>query len=304
MDMRALKCFVWTAELGNITRASAELGIVQSALSRKIQSLERELGSTLLTRLPRGIQLTPAGRQFLDRARRILREMEFAKEEQKDRPQSVEGSVTLGLSPTLAPILAPACIEQIGADFPGIRIKVVEGFSSAMLAPLLTGQIDIAVLTNPPRTTALRLQPAVSEEVVVVTPPGVRGIQPYFTVEELCREPLVITSSFRTVIDEQLRKLGRRLNPSTEIDSVEAIRRMVLRGQSTTLMPASTFRDDIQSGQLDGFRIANANLHRLLVIALPLAGRATSAINQVVDVLARQFAALSDEGVFRLAQRQ
>ena len=111
------------------------------------------------------------------------------------------------------------------------------------------------------------------------------------------------TSGFRTVIDEQLRRLGRQLNPATEIDSVEAIRRMVLRGQASTVMPASTFRDDIQAGHVDAFRIANANLHRLLVIALPLAGRATSAINQVVDVLARQFAVLSDEGVFRLAQR-
>jgi DNA-binding transcriptional LysR family regulator len=120
----------------------------------------------------------------------------------------------------------------------------------------------------------------------------------------LCREPLVITSGFRTVIDEQLRRLGRQLNPSTEIDSVEAIRRMVLRGQATTIMPASTFRDDIQAGKVDGFRIANTNLHRLLAIALPLSGRATSAIQQVADVLARQFSSLSDEGVFRLAQRQ
>ena len=79
MDIRALKCFIWTAELGNITRAAVELGLVQSALSRKLQALEQELGAPLLVRLPRGIQLTPAGQQFLGRARRILRELESAR---------------------------------------------------------------------------------------------------------------------------------------------------------------------------------------------------------------------------------
>src|SRR3954466_5168203 len=84
MDIRDLKCFILTAELGSITRASGELGIVQSALSRKIQTIEDELGCTLFNRLPRGIQLTPAGRRFLERARRVVREVDFARADAKD----------------------------------------------------------------------------------------------------------------------------------------------------------------------------------------------------------------------------
>lgn len=302
MDMRALKCFVWTAELGNITRASAELGIVQSALSRKIQNIEEELGATLFARLPRGIQLTPAGRQFLGRARRILREVEFARSELKHQT-AIEGAVTLGLSPTLAPIIAPGCLEQVNRDFPDIALKVVEGFSSVMLDPLLSGRIDVAVLTNPPHLSGLRLEPAVSEEVVVVTAPGARGIQPFYTVEELCRTPLLVTSGFRAVVDEQLRKLGRQLAPGTEIDSVEAIRRIVAKGMAVTVMPVSTYQDDIRAGRLDAFHIADANLHRLLVIAAPPENRITPAMQQVVEVLAQQFATLADEGLFRLMPR-
>ena len=301
MDMRALKCFIWTAELGSITRASSELGIVQSALSRKIQHIEEELGATLFTRLPRGIQLTPAGRQFLEHARRILREVDFAKSELRDHPLSVEGAVTLGLSPTLAPIAAPGCVAHVRRYFPGIALKVVEGFSSALLDPLLTGQIDIAVLTNPPRNTLLRQEPVVSEEVVVVTTPGARGIRPFYTVEELCREPVIVTSGFRSVVDEQLRKLGKKLSPSMEIDSVEAIRRMVIKGDAVTVMPASTFQEDIKAGRLEAFHIADANIHRLLVICSPLEGRSTQAIQQVVEALAQQFSALAEGGAFRIA---
>lgn len=303
MDIRDLKCFILTAELGSITRASGELGLVQSALSRKVQSIEDELGCTLFVRLPRGIQLTPAGRRFLDRARRIVREVDFARSDVQDGAGEVAGAVSLGLSPTLAPLLAPDCLAQVGADFPGIQLKVVEGFSSVLLDLLLTGRIDLAVLTNPPRTPMLQQEPAVSEEILVVTPPGARGIQPYVTLDELCNEPVVVTSGLRTVIEDQLRKHGRALNVATEVDSVEAIRRMVMRGQATTLMPASTFREEVRERRLDAFHVANASLHRLLVIAQPLSGRDTPAIRQVADTLARQFAALADEGAFRLLQR-
>ncbi len=303
MDMRALKCFVWTAELGNITRAAVELGIVQSALSRKIQGIEEELGVTLFARLPRGIQLTPAGRQFLGHARRMLRELEFARSELKHQA-AIEGAVALGLSPTLAPIIAPGCLEQVNREFPDIALRVVEGFSTVMLDPLLSGRIDVAVLTNPPRLAGLRLEPAVSEEVVVVTAPGARGIQPFYTVEELCRTPLLVTSGFRTVVDEQLRGLGKQLAPGTEIDSVEAIRRIVAAGRAATVMPVSTFQDDIRAGRLDAFHIADAKLQRLLLIASPPESRTTPAIQQIVEVLVQQFAALEAQGLFRLVPRR
>lgn len=302
MDMRDLKCFVWTAELGNITQASKELGIVQSALSRKMQALEDDLGAALFERLPRGIRLTPAGRQFLGYARRMLRELELARIE-LTRNRAVAGAVTLGLSPTLAPVIAPGCLAQMVREYPEITLKVVEGFSSTMLDPLLSGRIDVAVLTNPPRVSGLRLEPAVSEEVVVVTPPGARGIQPFYTVDELCRTPLLVTSSFRTVLDDQLRKLGKQLAPGIEIDSVEAIRRIMAKGGAETVMPVSAFQDDIRAGRFDAFHIAGANLHRHLMIASPLESRLSPAMQQVIDVVRQQFSALADEGAFQLVPR-
>ena len=304
MDIRDLKCFVLTAELGSVTRAAGELGIVQSALSRKLQGLEEDLGATLFTRLPRGIQLTPAGRVFLDRARRILREAEFAYTELKDRNIELRGTVTLGLSPTLAPLLAPDCLTQIATDFPGIQLKIVEAFTATLLDQMIAGRLDVAVLTNSPRTTLFQIDPAVSEEMVVVTPPGAHGIKPYYTINELCREPVVVTSALRTMLDEQLRRHGRHLTVAAELDSVEAIRRLVARGQATTLMPASTFREDICAGRLNAFQVVDCSLNRMLTIARPLPGRATPAINQVAETLVHQFSTLSDEGRFRLLPLQ
>src|SRR5205085_11377477 len=122
MDLRDLKCFILTAELGSITRAAGELGLVQSALSRKVQAIEEELGCTLFNRLPRGIQLTPAGRRFLERARRIVREVDFARSDVKDGAGEVAGAVSPGLLPPPGPLLAPACLGQGGHGFPGIQL--------------------------------------------------------------------------------------------------------------------------------------------------------------------------------------
>lgn len=304
MNVRDLKCFVLAAELGSMTRASGELGIVQSALSRKLRGLEEELGATLFTRLPRGIQLTPAGRTFLDRARRILREAEFAVTELKDRHVELRGAVTLGLSPTLAPLLAPDCLTQIATDYPGIQLRIVEAFSATLLDLLMAGRLDVAVLTNPPRTALFQALPAVSEEMVVVTPPGTRGIRRYYTLDELCREPMVVTSALRAVIDEQLRRHGRQLTVAAELDSVEAIRRLVTRGQAVTVMPVSTFQEDIADDRLNAFHVVDCSLSRLLAIARPLPGRATPAINHVAETLAHQFSTLGDAGRFRLLPAQ
>jgi DNA-binding transcriptional LysR family regulator len=72
---------------------------------------------------------------------------------------------------------------------------------------------------------------------------------------------------------------------------------------AVTVMPVSTYQDDIRAGRLDAFHIADTNLHRLLVIASPAENRITPAMQQIVEILVQQFAALADEGVFRLMPR-
>lgn len=300
MDLRTLHSFVVVAELGNVTRAAEQLSIVQSALSRKIQQLESELGTTLFLRLQRGIQLTPAGRVFLEHAKKVIRQLEFAYDEVNEQQRSVKGSVTLGLSPTLTPLLAPSCYAQLRQDFPDIRLKIVEGFSGTLMDNLIIGRIDLAVLTNPPKTEALRALPVLSEPIVVVTRSGQRGIKPFFTVKELCCTPLILTSGLRAVVNEQLRTVGASLSPMNEIDSAEAIRRIVLGGGVVTLMPVSTYQADFQAGTLTACPVIDATLHRFLVIAQRSGESSSPAVEQVSRSLVREFSSMAESGVFSL----
>lgn len=298
MELRSLECFMRVADLGSITQAARELGIVQPALSRQIQRLEEELGAPLLLRLPRGVQLTVAGRQFLEHCRRILREVGRAKAElalQRDIPG---GRVALGLSPTLAPLLVPDVVERTRHQCPQVALKVVEAFSPLLYDGLLTGRVDVALLTNPPPSRALRLTPLISEPITVLSPPQLRGIRRFFTLAELTKTPIMVTTGIRAVVDEQLTPYGKRLNVEIEIDAIEGIRRLLLRGIGLTVMPVSTFRDDVIAGRITAAPIADATIHRMLVLAHPASAELSPAVEAIAQIVRSAIDTRADQGLF------
>lgn len=298
MDLRSLRYFVQIAELGSITRAADHLGVAQPALSRQIHGVEEELGTQLLTRLPRGVRLTVAGRQFLDHCRKILRELDRAQEELRDRSEVPSGRVILGLSPTVGPLLLPGVIERVRRQCPQITLKIVEWFSTQLYDALLTGRVDVAVLTNAPPSRALKLTPLISEPIVVLTPPQARGTRRFYTLPELSRTPVVTSEAIRHIVEEQIGRYGWRLNIEAEIDAIEAIRQLLLRGVGPVIMPVSTFHADIKAGRFTAFQIADASVHRMLALAYPIERRLPAALDEISQVVVGEMNALFDAGVF------
>jgi LysR family nitrogen assimilation transcriptional regulator len=300
VDLRSIRYFVQIADLGSITRASEHLGIAQPALSRHVRSIEAELGTELLVRLPRGVRLTGAGLQFLDHCRRIVRELARARDELRSTTEVPKGRVILGLSPTTGPMLLPGIMERVRRQCPQVALKVVEGFSSQLYDSVLTGRVDLAVLTSPAPSRALRLLPLISEPIVVLAPPQARGARRFYTLPELSRTPVVTTEAIRSIVDEQLARYGARLNVEVEVDAVEAIRRLLLRGIGPAVMPLSTFHDDVRAGTIHAFQIADATVHRILMVGLPAERRLPAAVEEVSQVVAAETNHLFDMGLFSL----
>lgn len=298
MDLRSIKYFIQIADLGSITRAAASVGIAQPALSRHVHAIEDELGLQLLVRLPRGVRLTGAGRQFLERCRRVLREFERIREEVQADRQALRGRVIVGLSPTISALLLPGSVERAGRQFPHVTLKIVEGFSTLLYDSLLTGRVDVAVLTNPPPSRALSFTPLISEPVVVLTPPQQRGMRRFYTLAELSTTPVIVSERIRAIVEEQIGRQGARLNVAVEVDAIEAIRRLLLRGIGPAVMPVSTFHDDIRSGTIAAFQIADVNVSRILVLARPAERHASAAVEEVAQVLTAEVHALHDAGLF------
>jgi LysR family transcriptional regulator, nitrogen assimilation regulatory protein len=300
MELRSIQYFVQVADEGCITRTADKIGIAQPALTRHIKQLEAELGTQLLTRLPRGVRLTTSGRDFLDHARSIMLEVSRASKHVRSNAQAPRGKVVMGTSPTLAPLLLPGCVAQARQQCPAVTLQVVEGFSPQLLDALLTGRLDLAVMTNPPRTTALALTPLCSEPLVVLSPPRARGTRHAFSLAELCGTPFILTVGIRTLVEQQLAGVGGGLRVDAIVDSVESIRRLLISGIGMTIMPISAFHDEIRAGQLVAFPIEDANLHRILILARPVAEARSAAIDEIEQIVRGEMAGLIQAGVFRM----
>jgi LysR family nitrogen assimilation transcriptional regulator len=300
MELRSIQYFVQVADEGCITRTADKIGIAQPALTRHIKQLEAELGTQLLTRLPRGVRLTSSGRDFLDHARTIMLEVSRATKHVRGSTQALNGKVVMGTSPTLAPLLLPGCVARARQQCPAVTLKVVEGFSPQLLDALLTGRLDLAVMTNPPRTTALALTPLCSEPMVVLSPPRARGTRQAFSLAELFGTPFILTVGIRTLVEQQLAGFGGGLRVEAVVDSVESIRRLLISGVGMTIMPVSAFHDEIRAGQLVAYPIEDANLHRILILARPVAEVGSAAVDEIEQIVRGEMAGLLQSGIFRM----
>jgi len=285
MELKSINYFIGVAELGSISRASEHLGIVQPAMTRHIKQLEMELGVLLFNRLPRGVQLTAAGREFLGYCRRITEEVSRAKHEITAQGRKPKGSLVLGATPTLGCVLMPTIIEQSMREFPDISLRVVEERSIRLHDLLLTGELDMAILTNPIGSHRLSLQPLVSEPLCVVGEPGWRPRDSEVQLEELSRIPVFLTPGMRSLAGGEFSKTKARLRVVAEIESIETIRCLVKRGQGRTIVPASAFMSDLKEKTLQANPIRAPDRQRMLVLASRIDNASSPSVRELSRIV-------------------
>jgi DNA-binding transcriptional LysR family regulator len=208
--------------------------------------------------------------------------------------------VVLGTSPTLAPLLLPGCVARARTECPSVTLKVVEEFSTQLFDDLLSAKVDVAVLTNPPHSRSLAMSPLLAEPIVVFAGVAERGMKRGYSLTELRRTPVIVTSAIRALVDRQLARFGAQLAIEAEIDSVEAIRRMVLTGAGVTVLPVSTFHDDIVAGRCAAYPIDDTNLHRMLVLAHAGPPQGGAAVDEVLRLVRTEIDRLAQREVFNL----
>jgi LysR family hydrogen peroxide-inducible transcriptional activator len=167
MELHQLRYALAVAETGNFTRAAERSHITQPSLSQQIINLEREVGHKLFHRLGRKAVLTEAGAVFLERARRILFEVENATKELSDHP-SLGRRITVGAIPTVAPYLLPRLIKRCAKRHPNLQIDVREDFRSHLVHSIVEGELDLAIVALPVKDQRLSVEPLLTEPLLLV----------------------------------------------------------------------------------------------------------------------------------------
>jgi Transcriptional regulator len=177
MELTVWRTFVTVCRLGSLSAAAVELNHTQSAVSRQIAGLERQLGVPLVERHARGVRPTPAGEVFHQHALATLQIADRAVRAARDlRDGALNRPLAIGATPSLAAGIVPEAIRGLLKQAGSIRWSLLPGLSAQLHNRLIAGDLDIAVVTDAP--PGLPNDPRVErrflglDDMVVVLPVG------------------------------------------------------------------------------------------------------------------------------------
>lgn len=237
VELTPLRYFRAIAQTAHMTRAAERLGVTQPALSAMLKKLEREVGTDLVVRTGRGVELTEAGRVFLSHADDSVRSADQAVASVRQLLGLERGTLRLGGGATAITYLLPPIVSQLRRKHPGLRFFVREAGSSAVAQSVLSGELDVGIVTLPitlPGADDLVRVPLVTDEFRLIVPSTHRlRKSDSFRWKDLQGEPVVAFeagSAVREVIDRAARENGVTLDIVMELRSIESIKQMVQAG--------------------------------------------------------------------------
>lgn len=253
MDLQVLKTFLMAAELGSLSRASAAMGVAQSALSRQLSALEAEVGTRLFHRTGRGMALTEAGASMLPRARALLTDAQAMVDEVSEVMRSPRGPVSVGLVPAWSHSLVGKLVAWQREHHPGIQLRVHEGYSGEIEEWLANGRIDVGIF-NRYRAVG-RGDIVLTSSMHVIARADDRSIGTEHKLRDLAKLPLALMTrpnALRILLEEQCSRHGVALNVALEADSATAIKGAVLTGGLYSILPLHGIAVERQMGLLRG----------------------------------------------------
>ncbi|NEI74158.1 LysR family transcriptional regulator [Rhizobium lusitanum] len=243
MELRHLRYFIAVAEEGSLTLAAEKrLHTAQPSLSRQIRDLEYEVGVPLLLRSARGIELTAAGKAFLDHARQSVTEAEAAVEAARRAAEPDKPVFSMGFLTGMEVEWLPIASRILRDELPNIEIRVVSQYSPQLAEDLQRGKLDVAFLRNEQKQN-VEYRVVASEPLVVVLPSDHRlaaehEIDPRDLVGEIFIGMSDIPHVLRGVIDGYFAKLGLDIKPTHVIDNFAMAISLVASTRGVCLLPA------------------------------------------------------------------
>jgi DNA-binding transcriptional LysR family regulator len=246
VELRHLRYFVAVAEERHFGRAAERLHIAQPPLSQQIRRLEAELGTPLLHRTTRRVELSPAGEVLLPRAREILAAVDAATHDAQRAARGEYGSLAIGFTGSATYAMLPGLASALRTALPGVALDLRgEMLTPAQVAGLLDGTLDLGLLRPPVRQSELAVEVLRRETLVAVLPnthrlAGVDAIP----LEELEDDPFVTyPSHFRSVLHDAVEETcaahGFRPRVALEVSETATLVSFVAAGIGVSLVPDS-----------------------------------------------------------------
>jgi DNA-binding transcriptional LysR family regulator len=254
--MELMELFAVVVEQASLNKASRILNLSQPALSRKIMRLEQDLGVELFIRKGKRLILTRVGQICYEHALELRHtERKFKQAIQEYKSSGKHSSITIGASLTTLQATLPDLITLYVNEHPMTEMKALTGKTQEVVTMVKDKKVDIGLVASKINVSGMRCEPLFDDHLCLVLPLGHSFIdRPVLTITDLHELPMILFSKgtwYRILMDELFHRFSVFPNVQMEIDSFEAIIRLVSTCKTATLLPQSYLREDlIQNNEL------------------------------------------------------
>ena len=244
MELRHLRYFVAVAEEGSLTvAAERRLHTAQPSLSRQMRDLEYEVGAQLMVRSAHGIELTAAGKVFLDHARLALAQVEAGREGARRAAEPTKPFFALGFLTGQEMNWLPEAMRILHDELPNIQVTISSQYSPDLADALLRGKLDVAFMRPEAQAPDLVFKVVTREPLVAILPSDHRlaayeAVDPHDIVGETFISVSKTAPVLRVVIDEYLERLSLGIRADHEVDNIAMAMSLVASTRGVALLPA------------------------------------------------------------------
>lgn len=253
-DLFSLALFRAVARGGSIAAAAAQANLAPSAVSRRISDLEARYGTALLVRHRSGVDLTGAGADLLAQAEGVLAQVARLEAAMAGHAGGSRGTVRLAANSSAISQFLPEDLAEFGRTHPGLRVRMAEMTSGAVIEAVRAGRADLGVFSGLTEAAGLALRPYRRDTLVVATPADhPLAARAAVRLADLAGEPFVALqtgSSIQAFLDRRAEALGLAINIQVEVQSFDGVRRMVQAGLGIAVLPYGAVEPYLDAARL------------------------------------------------------
>ncbi len=288
IDTLGVQAFIAIAGQGSFSRAASALHITQTALSRRLQNLEGQLGVKLLERTTRSVSLSAIGRDFLPRAQRLLGELALALLEIRETGKSLRGDVTIACVPTVGVMFLPRVVQQYSARYPANRIRILDHASFDVAAAVLRREAEFGIGMEGLHDPSLSSVPLLDDRFVLACHAGhPLARHKKLAWKQLEAHTLILpgqASGNRALLDRTLQQQPLKLVSFYEVQHSSTALGMAAAGVGAAVVPALAMHPGTDA-QLRAVALVEPVVSRTLVLLTRVNAQLTPAAQALYDAI-------------------
>ena len=251
MDISALQAFIAVARNGSFSKASEQLFVTQPAISKRVATLEEELGTQLFNRIARQISLTEAGKQLLPKAQDLVHQAEDMQRYASNLNDDISGNLSIAISHHIGLHRMPPILKEFNLRHPKVQLDIRFEDSDQAFSAVEHGDIEFAVITLPNELPEKLIKETIWRDQLSVMVGLEHPLSKHkdISLEILADYPCVLPdkdTETHKIIDRQFKQLGLEMQVQMETNNLETLKMLVGAGLGWSLLPKTMIGEPLK----------------------------------------------------------